>query len=89
MNVELLIEMHPDGALAFLLPLSVVLELQRMEVAEEPVFWFYLEGQPFEYVNRFGYDKLCKMSKSLLAPEVWVMGSAPFITMSHPLFVSH
>lgn len=89
LNVELLIEKFPEGVLAFLPPLCKVLELHHQEVPKELVRRFCLEGQPFEYVDRFGYDKLCKMSKSLLAPEVLVTGSASFITMSHHLFFLH
>ena len=78
LNVELVIENRPEGAFAFLRPVCKALELHRKEVPQELIYSVYEDGQKIEYVDRFGYDKLCKLSKSLMAPEVWLIGMEGF-----------
>lgn len=78
LNVELVIENRPEGAFAFLRPVCKALELHRKEVPQELINTVYEDGQKIEYVDRFGYDKLCKLSKSLMAPEIWLVGMEGF-----------
>lgn len=77
-DVALVIENRPEGALAYLSFLCRALDMRREDVPEELVYRYKENGQVTEYVDRFGYDKLCKMSDSLLAPEVWVAGMEGF-----------
>lgn len=78
LNVELFIENRPEGAFAFLGPVCKALGLHRREVPQELVHTVHEDGQRIEYVDRFGYDKLCKMSESLMAAEIWLIGMEAF-----------
>ena len=77
-DVALVIENHEEGAMALLNLVCKALELNRKDVPEELVYRTAEVKAPVEYVDRFAFDKLCKMSDSLMAAEVWLAGMEGF-----------
>lgn len=77
-DVALAIENRPEGARAHLGFLCNALEIRREDVPEKLVYRSNEHGQEIEFVDRFGFDKLCKMSESLMAPEIWLVGMEGF-----------